>query len=437
MSERSAVDFPAGFRWGAATSAHQNEGAVRDGDRDHHHLMDDDIALMAELGLQGYRFSISWSRVMPDGRGRTNRAGLDFYHRLVERLLGHGIEPFPTLFHSDLPSGLETIGGFRNRDTCLWFADYAALMVQELGDRVTQWATLDEPWCFAYLGHVAGVNAPGFRDPRAAVTVAHHQLLAHGTAVDAMRAERTGLALGIVLNPSNVEREGTPSASADQIRRIDGLRNRWWLDGLLTGTYPADLLDDLGPLADAVQPGDLDVVARTLDWLGINYYSDILVRGIRPGETARPLGAYPTVTGTTEAPRRSVHTDMGWPITPDGFTRLLVRLRDEYPGLPPIVITENGCSYDDPVIGGRCDDRRRIEYLDLHLRALKDAIDEGVDVRGYFHRSLMDSFEWAYGFDQRFGLVHVDVGTLERTWRDSATWYRDVIARNGLAARIS
>lgn len=460
--ELPPVEFPEGFEWGAATAAYQIEGAAREGGRgssvwddfshtegkvarghtgdvacDHYHRMDSDVATMAELCLRTYRFSISWSRVMPDGRGRVNRDGLDFYHRLVERLLAHEITPCPTLFHWDLPSGLESIGGFRNRDTCSWFADYAALMVQELGDRVTRWSTFNEPWCYAYLGHAAGVHAPGLRDPKAAVTVAHHQLLAHGIAVQAMRAERDGLDLGIVINPSPVRSEGRPPASTDDLRRVDAIHNRWWFDALLKGSYPADLLDDFGSLADAIEPGDLPTIAQPLDWIGINYYFDILLRARQADDpTARPLLQYPTVTGATDAAMRTEHTDMGWPITPEGFTELLVRLHDDHPNLPPVFITENGCAYDDPVIDGRCADPRRIDYLDLHLRAVADAIAAGVDVRGYYQWSLMDNFEWALGYDKRFGLIHIDFDTLERTWRDSAHWYRDVIVRNGLAGRV-
>jgi beta-glucosidase len=457
MSERPETEFPDGFLWGAATAAYQIEGAVREGGRapsvwddfshtegkvahghtgdvacDHYHRFEDDIALMAELGLHAYRFSISWSRVQPDGRGRLNAEGVAWYARLVERLLERGITPCATLFHWDLPSALEARGGFRDRDTANWFADYAASMARELGDRVTMWSTFNEPWCYAYLGHASGTHAPGLRDPRAAVTVAHHELLAHGLGVEAMRAERDGLALGIVVNPSPVRAEGTPAASDDAVRRIDGLHNRWWFDGVLTGSYPADVIDDLGPLADAVLPGDLVQVAQPIDWIGINYYFDLLVRGARDGE--RTLRDYPGVEHTTISVR-PVHTDMGWPITPEGFTELLVGLRDEYPNLPPVYITENGCAYDDPVIDGRCADRRRIDYLDLHLRAVKDAIDAGVDVRGYFQWSLLDNFEWAYGYDKRFGIVHVDFETLERTPKDSAHWYREVIRANALAAR--
>ncbi len=459
MSDRPAIEFPAGFRWGAATASYQIEGAVREGGRgksvwdtfshtegkvargetgdvacDHYHRVESDVKMMADLGLKTYRFSIAWSRILPDGRGKVNGEGLEWYHRLVELLLEHGITPCATLFHWDLPQGLEDIGGFRNRDTVSWFADYAALMARELGDRVTMWSTFNEPWCYASLGHVAGYHAPGLTDPKAGVTVAHHEQLAHGLAVQAMRSERDGLELGIVINPSNVRSEGSPAAEPDDMRKIDAIHNRWWFDSVLNGAYPEDLLDDFGPLADAIQHGDLAQIAQPLDWMGINYYFDILVRGLRPDDTGGDrMRSYPTVSRTAEADRRPVHTDMGWPITPEGFTELLVRLHTDYPNMPPIYITENGCAYDDPVVEGRCADPRRIEYLDLHLRAVKDAIDEGVDVRGYYQWSLMDNFEWALGYAKRFGLVHVDFESLERTPRDSALWYREVINRNGLA----
>jgi beta-glucosidase len=462
MPERPELTFPDGFLWGAATASHQIEGAVREGGRgrsvwddfshtegkvahghtgdvacDHYHRVADDVTLMTDLGLRAYRFSISWSRVMPDGRGQRNAEGLAWYSDLVDLLLSHDIVPCPTLFHWDLPSGLEEIGGFRNRDTANWFADYAALMVDRLGDRVTMWSTFNEPWCYAYLGHASGDHAPGLRDDRAAVTVAHHQLLAHGLGVEAMRAERSGLDLGIVFNPGLVRSEGDPPASADAIRRVDGFHNRWWFDAVLTGSYPADIIDDLGPLADAILPGDLDQVSQPLDWIGVNFYFDLLIRGLGDDDGANRARAYPTVTDVAPSPVRPIHTDMGWPITPEGFTELLLRLRDDYPNLPPVHITENGAAYDDPVVEGRCTDLRRIDYLDLHLRALRDAIDEGVDVRGYFQWSLFDNFEWALGYDKRFGIVHVDFDSLERTPKDSAHWYRDVIRANALPARES
>ena len=459
MTERPATEFPDGFRWGAATASYQIEGGVSEGGRapsvwdtfshtegkvangetgdiacDHYHRVDEDVAMMADLGLQTYRFSVSWSRVVPDGRDTVNADGIAFYQRLVDRLLDHGITPCPTLFHWDLPQALEEIGGFRSRDTVSWFGDYAALMARQLGDRVPMWSTFNEPWCYAYLGHTSGHHTPGLTDPAAAVTVAHHELLAHGLAVGAMRAERDGLQLGIVINPSNVHTEGDPPAPVDQLRLVDGIHNRWWFDALLRGAYPADVLTSYGDLAGAVQPGDLAIIATPIDWIGVNYYFDILLRGLATDESTRGLPEYPTVVGVTEADRRAVHTDMGWPITPEGFTELLRRLDRDYPNLPPMYITENGCAYDDPVLDGRCADARRIEYLDLHLRALRDAIDAGVDVRGYYQWSLMDNFEWALGYAKRFGLVHVDFASLQRTPRDSAHWYRDVIRRNGLAA---
>jgi beta-glucosidase len=455
MSEMS--QFPTGFLWGAATASYQIEGAVREGGRgesvwdvfshtegnvanghtgdvacDHYHRLDDDVRMMADLGLQSYRFSISWSRVMPDGHGGVNQEGVDFYQRLVDRLLEHGIVPCPTLFHWDLPQALEELGGFRNRDTVSWFGDYAALMVRELGDRVHMWSTFNEPWCYAYLGHAAGVHAPGLVDPHAAVTVAHHELLAHGLALQTMRAERDDLQLGIVINPSNIVSDAQRPADTTQLRLVDAIHNRWWFDATLRGEYPADLLESYGPLADAIQSGDADTINQPLDWVGINYYFDIILRGLDDGEVTDRMLAYPTVTGVTEADEAEIHTDMGWPITPNGFTDLLVRLRDEYPNLPPIYITENGCAYDDPIVDGRCADLRRVDYLDQHLRAIRRAIDAGVDIRGYFQWSLMDNFEWSLGYDKRFGLVHVDFDTLERTPRDSASWYRDVIRRNGL-----
>ncbi len=458
MTERSAIDFPNDFAWGAATAAYQIEGAAHEDGRgesvwdrfshtegkvanghtgdvacDHYHRVEADVKLMADLGLQTYRFSVAWPRVMPDGRSKVNRAGLDWYHRLVDLLLDNDITPCPTLFHWDLPTGLEDIGGFRNRDTVSWFADYGALMAQELGDRVTMWATFNEPWCYAYLGHATGVHAPGLRDDRAAVTVAHHQLLAHGLALQAMRAERDGLALGIVINPSGVVAEGSPTADADEMRMIDGIHNRWWFDATLRGEYPADVIERYGPLAEAIQPGDLDTISQPLDWIGINYYFDNLVR--QAADQTSHMAEYPTVIGTEPTPTRTIHTDMGWPITPDGLTDLLIRLDHDYPNLPPVYITENGAAYDDPVENGRCADPRRIDYLDLHLRAVRAAIDEGVDIRGYYQWSLLDNFEWALGYDKRFGIVHVDFDTLERTPRDSARWYAEVIRRNGLPER--
>ncbi len=448
-----SVRFPEGFTWGAATSSFQIEGdragrganvwdafcrqpgKVRNGDHgdvacDHLRLMADDVKMMADLGLQAYRFSFAWSRVLPDGVGTPSASGLRQYHELIELLLGHDIEPVPTLFHWDLPQALEDRGGFREREVTRWFADYAALMVGEYGDKVDRWATLNEPWCYAYLGHASGEHAPGLRDPAAAVAVAHHQLLAHGHAVEAMRSLHPGLSIGTVLNPAPVHVDDT--LGDDVARRIDGTLNRWWLDALLHGRYPLDVLDDLGSWADCVRDGDEAMIGQDLDWLGVNYYNDHFY-------TLRAAGDDDVTPHVTAAHARPSildrqRTDIGWPITPQGFESLLVRMRDDYgDALPPLYITENGAAFDDgpaaaPTTGERprVHDERRIAYYDAHLRAVAAAMEQGVEVHGYFAWSLLDNFEWAWGYSQRFGIVHVDYDTLVRTPKDSAFWYGEV-----------
>jgi beta-glucosidase len=452
-SDRAPVRFPNGFLWGAATASFQIEGdragrgdcvwdtfcrrtgAVLNGDHgdvacDHLRLMADDVKMMADLGLQAYRFSFSWPRVLPQGTGTPSAAGLAQYHRLVDLLLEHDIEPVPTLFHWDLPQALEDKGGFRQRESAWWFADYAALMAGEFGDRIERWATFNEPWCYAYLGHASGEHAPGLRDPAAAVAVAHHELLAHGYALEAMRSVREDLSLGIVINPAPVHVDD--ALGDDAQRRIDGTLNRWWLDGVLLGRYPLDVLDDLGPWANCVQGGDQGQIGQELDWLGINYYNDHFY-------TQRTAAAGPGVSPHVSAPESAPMqvdrptTDIGWPITPQGFEGLLVRLRDDYgAALPPIYITENGAAYSDGPTGeGQgVDDQRRVAYYDAHLRAVAGAMGCGVDVHGYFAWSLMDNFEWAWGYSQRFGLVHVDYETQVRTPKASAHWFADVCRTN-------
>jgi beta-glucosidase len=447
----SALRFPRGFSWGAATSSYQIEGdrggrganiwdefcrrpgAVLNGDHgdvacDHLRLMEDDVRLMADLGLHSYRFSFSWPRVLPDGTGTASQAGLGQYHRLVDLLLSHDIEPVPTLFHWDLPQALEDRGGWRSRECTWWFAEYAALMAREFGDRVERWATLNEPWCYAFLGHASGDHAPGITDPAAAVAVAHHLLLGHGRAVEAMRSLHP-LSLGCVVNPAPVHRDD--SLVDDDVRRIDGTLNRLFLDPLLLGRYPLDVLDDLGPLAICIQDGDEAVIGQGLDWLGVNYYNDHHYRAA----TAPSERPSPHITATHAAPLvidRPV-TDIGWPVTPHGFEDLLVRLDHDYgDALVPLYITENGAAYSDPVLAEQCDDPRRVDYLDAHLRALHAAMQRGVDVRGYFAWSLFDNFEWAQGYEQRFGLVHVDYATQVRTPKASARWYSAVCRSNAV-----
>jgi beta-glucosidase len=451
--------FPDGFLWGAATSAYQIEGAVREDGRspsiwdtlcrvpgairggdtgdvadDHYHRYREDVALMASLDLNAYRFSVAWPRVLPAGRGTPNQAGLDFYRRLVDELLAAGIEPHVTLYHWDLPQVLQDAGGWPSRDAAHWFADYAAVVFDALHDRVRFWTTLNEPWCSSLLGYADGIHAPGVRDPRQATRAIHHLLLGHGLAVQALRAIDPSRDLGIVLNltPVRAGERGDDPPLREAVRRVDGLRNRVWTDPLLRGRYPDDVVADLEAFGGLpAQAGDLGVIAQPLDFLGINYYfDDELVSAL--GATIAHTPGLQDASGRDPGPDA---TDMGWPVTPDGLRDLLVTLAERYPGLPPIHITENGVAYDDPIEDGAIHDARRIAYLDAHLRALHAAIAAGVDVRAYFGWSLLDNFEWSHGYAMRFGLVHVDYATQVRTPRDSAWWYRDVIARNGLGDR--
>ena len=458
MTSEGEIQFPEGFLWGAATSAYQIEGAVgedgrgpsiwdtqchhtdlvRDGHSgdvaaDHYHRWESDVALMSELGLRAYRFSVSWPRIQPMGSGAVNQPGLDFYSRLVDRLLERGITPMLTLYHWDLPQALEDAGGWTVRDTAERFAEYAVVVFERLRDRVSLWATLNEPWCSSLLGYADPSHAPGHSEPAEAVRAIHHLNLAHGLAVRAMRDIDAGPRQGIVLNLTPIHAVGPDpdGALADSVRRYDGLRNRAWSDPLFRGRYPYDLVEDLRAFGGLpVEEGDLGIISQPLDWLGINYYNDDFLRW-EPGAT---IAHTPGLLGATGVDPGPEHTDMGWPITPDGLRTLLLDLAATYPNLPPVYITENGCAYDDPLADGACHDPRRIAYLDAHLRALRGAMAQGVDVRGYFEWSLLDNFEWSHGYHKRFGLVHVDFETQARTPRDSAWWYRDVIARNGLAA---
>jgi beta-glucosidase len=457
MPERPDLRFPKGFLWGAATSSYQIEGAVhqdgrgpsiwdtqchqtdlvRDGHTgdvaaDHYNRWADDVDLMAELGLTAYRFSVAWPRIQPSGVGPVNQPGLDFYSRLVDRLLAKGITPMLTLYHWDLPQALQDAGGWPTRETAERFAEYAVIVFEALRDRVGLWATHNEPWCVSLLGYADPSHAPGHSDPAEATRAIHHLNLSHGLAVQAMREIDPGPQHGIVLNLAPIHGVGPdPDGSlADAVRRYDGLLNRVWTEPILRGRYPDDVREDLEAFGGLpVETGDLETIRQPLDWLGVNYYKDDSIE-YRPGATIRHTPGLVDAGGVEHAD----HTDMGWPITPDGLRALLVGLKATYPELPPVYITENGCAYDDPVVDGVCHDPRRIAYLDAHLRAVHAAIEQGVDVRGYMQWSLMDNFEWSHGYHKRFGLVHTDFDTLERTPRDSAYWYRDVIAHNGLDA---
>jgi beta-glucosidase len=458
----STLRFPENFVWGAATAAYQIEGAARDDGRgpsiwdtfsrtpgkvfaghtgdvacDHYHRYADDVALMAELGLKAYRFSVAWPRIQPDGTGPVEPRGLDFYDRLTDALLAKGIDPIVTLYHWDLPQPLQDRGGWTSRETAEHFAEYAAVVHGRLGDRVRTWTTLNEPWCSAYLGYGNGVHAPGVRDAGAAFAAVHHLLLGHGLAARALRAAGAET-VGITLNPADVQ-PADPDSAADAaaVRLIDGLQNRIFLDPLTGEGYPADVLEHISRLVEPTFIGDDDekLIAAPIDLLGVNYYSPTYVAG-RPGAAGSDV--FPGSEGAVEVlPPSGPLTEMGWAIEAAGLGRLLDRLSADYPALP-LMVTENGGAFPDrateqgPDGTERIADSDRIAYLDGHLRAAHAAISRGVDLRGYLVWSLLDNFEWAEGYRKRFGIVHVDYRTQRRTPKSSARWYQEVISRNGL-----
>jgi beta-glucosidase len=460
QSEELAVGtegLPADFLWGVATAAYQIEGAatedgrgpsiwdtfahtpgrVRGGDTgdvacDHYHRYKEDVRLMADLGVRAYRFSVSWPRVQPDGSGAPNRAGLDFYSRLVDELLEHGIQPWLTLYHWDLPQPLERLGGWPARDTAARFAEYAQLVHGALGDRVRHWTTLNEPWCSAFLGYGSGAHAPGRREAPAALRAAHHLMLGHGLAVQALRAADPEAQLGVTLNLYAVSPQTESTVDADAARRIDGLANRFFLDPVLCGRYPADVLEDLRGVSDFghVRDGDLATIATPLSMLGINYYSRYVVAGDgqqQPGEYWRKPSDWPGSEHVRFVHRGLPVTAMDWEIDAPGLVEVLCRVATEYPELP-LYITENGAAFaDQPGPDGTVVDADRVAYLAEHVDACRRAVQLGVPLRGYFAWSLLDNFEWAWGYSRRFGLVHVDYATQRRTPKSSAYWFRDVI----------
>jgi beta-glucosidase len=433
--------FPPDFVWGAAASAYQIEGAahedgrgesiwdrfcatpgkVRAGDDgeiacDFYHRYPEDIGLMRELGLDAFRFSIAWPRVVPGATGPVNEVGLDFYDRLVDALLEAGIRPFVNLFHWDLPQELEDAGGWPERATAEAFADYAAIVAQRLGDRVKDWVTHNEPFCTSWLGYGLGAHAPGKTSVREALAASHHVLLAHGWAVEALRQASPEAEVGIVVDPWPIHPASDDPADVAAAWAEDGVRNRWFFDPLLRGAYPEDVLERFAGDAPPVRDGDLATIAVPLDFLGVNNYSRRIVRA-RPGRVA------------VDVPAPSAElTDMGWEVYPGGLYESLVRMHQEY-GVESLYVTENGAAFAD-VRGhdGQIHDLERIAYLDGYLDAVENAIAEGVPVRGYFVWSLLDNFEWSLGYSKRFGLVYVDYPTLERIPKDSFYWYRDLIA---------
>jgi beta-glucosidase len=408
-------------------------GETGDVAADHYHRYPEDIALMSEIGVSAYRFSIAWPRVQPGGTGPANERGLDFYRRLVDALLEVGIEPYPTLFHWDLPQELQDAGGWPERDTAYRFAEYAGLVHDALGDRVNHWLTLNEPWCAAFLGYGFGRHAPGHHDGREAVVAAHHLMLAHGLAVEQMRAKSApGVEFSIVLNLEPHRPASEREADVAAARLVDGMHNRIFLDPILRGAYPEDVLAHLEPLVGLghIQEGDLETISTPLDLLGVNYYRPGIIAA--RSEPAVDFTMWPGDEWVEALPQEGEHTTMGWVVDPGGLEELLLRLGTDYGGLP-LLVTENGASFDDRVEpDGSVLDTDRVAFLDGHLRAVHRALEAGVDLRGYFVWSLLDNYEWAEGYSKRFGVVHVDYETLRRTPKESARWYARVIAAGGL-----
>jgi beta-glucosidase len=458
---QSGLSFAPDFLIGSATAAFQIEGAahedgrgpsiwdtfarvpgkVHNGDTgdvadDHYHRMDDDLDLMKRLGLEAYRFSIAWPRIQPTGSGTVNEKGLAFYSRLVDGLLERGIRPIATLYHWDLPQVLEDAGGWPVRDTANRFADYAAIVGEALGDRVHTWTTLNEPWCSAYLGYGSGGHAPGRESGADALAAVHHLNLAHGLGTQALRSvvSKTDAEFSVTLN-FHVLRPGSDDAD-DAMRRIDALANRAFTSPILAGRYDADFLADTASVTDwsFVRPGDLETINQPIDFLGVNYYSTATVRtwdGVSPrqsndGHKPSTGTAWPGSEQVEFLAQPGPYTAMGWNIAPEGLEELLVSLSQQYPDVP-LVITENGAAFDDEVVDGRVHDDKRVDYLHRHFVAAHRAIERGVDLRGYMVWSLLDNFEWGYGYSKRFGIVHVNYETFERTPKDSALWLAELV----------
>jgi beta-glucosidase len=462
----STQPFPNNFTWGVATASYQIEGAtnadgrapsiwdtfaripgrVLNGDTgdtacDHYHRWPEDVQLMSSLGVQVYRFSLAWPRLQGDGRGPLNLAGVEFYDRLLDGLLEAGIRPWVTLYHWDLPQALEDAGGWPHRDTAYRFADYAAAVHARFADRITEWTTLNEPWCSAFLGYAGGQHAPGRTEPPAAVRAAHHLLLGHGLAVQAMRTARSDNRYGITLNLYPTTPASSAAADVDAARRVDGVTNRLFLDPVLRGRYPPDVLETLEPVAglDHLREGDEDVISTSLDFLGVNYYARRVVRFVREEERDRDHPEWIGCPNAEQVGTGKPTTQMGpeWEIDPSGLYDELYTISTDY-GPIPLYVTENGAAFPD-VVGedGGVHDPERIAYLDGHFRAAWQAIADGVDLRGYFVWSLLDNFEWAWGYTRRFGLVYVDYATQRRIVKDSGHWFTRVIADNRVGGAAS
>jgi len=435
--------FPPSFVWGVATSSFQIEGAASEDGKgpsiwdtfcrvpgviadasngdvacNHYHLWERDLDMIADLGVDAYRFSVSWPRVRPDGSGAWNVKGLDFYEKLVDGLLQRGIKPYLTLNHWDLPDALQQQGGWAQRDTVHRFVEYARGMMRCLGDRITSITTHNEPWVMATLGHETGIFAPGIKHRATAMQVTHHLLLSHGLALQALRADGVRSKLGLVLNLSPMEPASPAPEDIEKTKLEDGRLLRWYMDSLFKGAYPADVVDFLGRDAPTISSGDMNAISCPMDFLGINYYSRSVISS----------------AGTWDVKKSGLPlTEMGWEVYPEGLTELLVRMDRDY-NVPPLYVTENGGAFKDRFEDGRVHDAQRTDYIARHIAAVAEAMNQGVQMAGYMVWSLMDNFEWASGYEKRFGIVHVDYETQARTLKDSALWYRDFL-RQQKAAR--
>ena len=450
--------FPNNFTWGAATASYQIEGAAQEDGRgpsvwdtfaatpgkvfngdngdvacDHYHRVPEDIALMKDMGIDSYRFSIAWPRLAPQGDARREQRGYDFYSRLIDQLLEAGIKPLPTMYHWDLPQALQDKGGWANRDTAYRFAVYATDLAEAYSDRVDKWITFNEPWCFTWLGYMSGVHAPGVQDLDQAIAAAHHSALAHAEGIRAFRSIDPDVIIGQTLNMTNyIVSDPTDPELMELASLQDAHINRWWIEAEQTGHYPQSLVDYYGErLQRVLLPGDEKLLKIDTDFLGINYYSDAFISTPGPDDKrAMDGGPHPfpqRASGKVPGPT----TDMGWPITPEGIKNLLVRINRDWPQIKSLAVTENGAAYDYPVENGEVNDHRRVAYLTSHLEQLSEAIDLGVPLDSYFAWSLLDNYEWAEGYRKRFGLVHVDFETQERIPKLSAKVYKDIVATNG------
>jgi len=434
------------FIWGVATSSYQIEGAANEGGRgqsiwdtfckvpgkvanfdngdiacDHYHRYKEDLDLMKWMGVKAYRFSVAWPRVIPDGVGRVNEMGLDFYDRLIDSLLEREIAPWLTMYHWDLPEALQLRGGWNNREVVEWFGEYAEMLTSRFGDRVKNWMTLNEPLCSAWLGHLYGDMAPGIKDLQTALNVSHHLLMSHGLACQVIRSNVSEANVGIVINvtPAVPATDSQEDSNAAQL--ADGFDNRWFLDPVFGRTYPADVIDTLGASPE-IHSGDMKLIAQDLDFLGLNFYFRQIVEA---DQNSKPL---PIRSVNRENVKR---TAMNWEVHPQAFEEILLRISKEY-SPKAIYITENGSAWNDEVINGEIIDDERIDYLVRHLDAMRSAKNQGAPILGYFAWSFLDNFEWAYGYEKRFGLIYVDYKTQKRTPKKSAFFYRQLLL-NGTA----